>query len=219
MLSSSIIINNLAGLLVVTSLMVVTCKKATTSALLYAVQSAVLVLSFIALGDLMQAHELYTWAGTAVLTKVILVPLIMYKALGKMSDPEAQGMVIPTSVVVILSAVLLLLCHFVVSTVQVPIITQHGLEPVLAVSLGHFMIGVMCIVVQRNIIKQIFGYCLMENGAHMTLALLANQAPHLVEIGISTDAIFAVIIMVYMVRRIFTTMNTLRAHDLSALKG
>ena len=81
------------------------------------------------------------------------------------------------------------------------------------------MIGVMCIVVQRNIIKQIFGYCLMENGAHMTLALLANQAPHLVEIGISTDAIFAGIIMVYMVRRIFTTMNTLRAHDLSALKG
>ena len=53
MLSSSIIINNLAGLLVVTSLMVVTCKKATTSALLYAVQSAVLVLSFIALAGLM----------------------------------------------------------------------------------------------------------------------------------------------------------------------
>ena len=36
----------------------------------------------------------------------------------------------------------------------------------------------------------------MENGSHLTLALLANKAPELVEIGIATDAIFAVIIMV-----------------------
>ena len=36
----------------------------------------------------------------------------------------------------------------------------------------------------------------MENGSHLTLVLLANKAPELVEIGIATDAIFAVIILV-----------------------
>lgn len=219
MFESSFIINNLAGLLVITSLLVVVSKKPTTSAWLYAVQSAVLVLSFMALGKLMNAPELYTWAATAVVTKVILVPWIMYRALGQLHDPESEGMVISPAAVVGISVVILLICHFVVSTVEVPIIVQHGLGPVLAVSLGHFMIGVLCIVVQRSILKQVFGYCLMENGAHMTLALLANRAPHLVEIGITTDAIFAVIIMVYMVRRIFTTMNTLSAQDLTALKG
>lgn len=45
------------------------------------------------------------------------------------------------------------------------------------------MIGLLCIVTQRNILKQVFGYCLMENGAHLTLALLAPRAPELVEIG------------------------------------
>ena len=46
---------------------------------------------------------------------------------------------------------------------------------------------------------------------------LTRESWHLFTIFSAT--IFAVIIMVYMVRRIFTTMNTLRAHDLSALKG
>ena len=41
----------------------------------------------------------------------------------------------------------------------------------------------------------------MENGSHLTLALLANKAPELVEIGIATDAIFAVIIMVVLVNK------------------
>lgn len=85
------------------------------------------------------------------------------------------------------AAVIVLLCWFVVEPVQVPLLAS--LKPALAVSLGHFMLGLLCIVTQRNILKQVFGYCLMENGSHLTLALLANRAPELVEIGIATDAI------------------------------
>ncbi|MDR2503485.1 MAG: hydrogenase 4 membrane subunit [Deltaproteobacteria bacterium] len=219
MFDTSAIINNLAGLLVFTSLMVVICKKATTSALIYSVQSAVLVLVFISIGHMTGAGELYTWAATAVFTKVVLVPLIMYSTLSKLHDPEAGGTIISSAVLILLTTLIMILFFFVANSVEIPIIRRHGLEPLLAVSLGHFMIGVMCIVSQRNIMKQIFGYCLMENGAHLTLALMANQAPHLVEIGITTDAIFAVIVMVYMARRIYATIHTLNAQDLTALKG
>lgn len=41
----------------------------------------------------------------------------------------------------------------------------------------------------------------MENGSHLVLALLAWRAPELVEIGIATDAIFAVIVMVLLARK------------------
>ena len=57
------------------------------------------------------------------------------------------------------------------------------------------------------------------NGAHLTLALLANNAPELVEIGIATDAIFAVIIMVVLVNKIYRTFNTVDAKQLMSLKG
>ena len=59
----------------------------------------------------------------------------------------------------------------------------------------------------------------MENGAHLTLALMANQAPKLVEIGIATDAIFAVVIMTFFARRIYRMLNSLDVKQLTALKG
>ena len=89
----------------------------------------------------------------------------------------------------------------------------------LAISFAHFFVGLTCIISQRNILKQIFGYCLMENGSHVTLALLAPTAPEIIEIGIATDAIFAVIIMSAVVVRIWNDTKSLDSHDLTELKG
>ena len=112
---------------------------------------------------------------------------------------------------------IVILCWFVVEPIQIPMVAE--LKPALAVSLGHFMLGLLCIVTQRNILKQAFGYCLMENASHLTLALLAWRAPELVEIGIATDAIFAVIVMAVLARKIYRTLNTLNVDQLTALKG
>ncbi|QZN97158.1 hydrogenase 4 membrane subunit [Symbiopectobacterium purcellii] len=216
-MTGSLIVNNLAGLLIITSLLVIVAKRPTTSSLLYALQSLVLVLIFVALANLLQAHELYLWSLTALVTKVILVPAIMYRAFRRLDDPSADGGIISPVAILLLAVLIVVLSYFVVAPVQLPMVST--LKPALAVSLGHFMIGLLCIVTQRNILKQVFGYCLMENGAHLTLALLAHRAPELVEIGIATDAIFAVIVMALMARKIHRTLHTLDVQQLTALKG
>ncbi|PWC18354.1 hydrogenase 4 membrane subunit [Brenneria roseae subsp. roseae] len=216
-MTGSLVVNNLAGLLIITSLLVIAARRPTLSAWLYAVQSLVLVLIFVSLADLLQAHELYLWSVSAFITKVVLVPVIMYRAFRKLDDPLADGGVVSPVVILLLATLIVVLCYFVVEPVTLPMVST--LKPALAVSLGHFMIGLLCIVTQRNILKQVFGYCLMENGAHLTLALLANRAPELVEIGIATDAIFAVIVMALMARKIYRTLHTLDVRQLTALKG
>ena len=45
------------------------------------------------------------------------------------------------------------------------------------------------------------------------------RAPELVEIGIATDAIFAVIVMMLLARKIWRTHGTLDVNNLTALKG
>jgi hydrogenase-4 component E len=92
-------------------------------------------------------------------------------------------------------------------------------KPALAVSLAHFFFGELCILTQRNLFKQLLGFCLMENGSHLTLALLAYNAPELVEIGIATDAVFGVIIMVVLGNQIYRRLHTLDTSDLRTLKG
>ncbi|AKP32415.1 hydrogenase 4 membrane subunit [Yersinia aleksiciae] len=217
LLINSLVINNLAGLLIITSLLVIIVKKPATSALFYALQSLVLVLIFLVLAETLNAHELYLWSLTAFITKVVLVPWIMYRAFRQMEDPKANGGVIGTASLIFIAAIIILLSYFVVEPVQLPMVS--ALKPALAVSLGHFLIGLLCIVTQRNILKNIFGYCLMENGAHLMLALLAFRAPELVEIGIATDAIFAVVVMTLMARKIYRTLHTLDVKQLTALKG
>jgi hydrogenase-4 component E len=59
----------------------------------------------------------------------------------------------------------------------------------------------------------------MENGSHLTLALLAYNAPGLVEIGIATDAVFAVIIMVLLANQIYKHLKILDVAELNSLKG
>jgi hydrogenase-4 component E len=212
------IVNGLSGLLIVTSLLVVVARSPATSAKLYALQSLVLVGVFVALAEVNDSPELYSWAAVAFVTKVLLVPIIIGRTFGQLSDDRlGSGERISPAVTVVLAAVVVLLCTLIISHVTLP--TALAIKPALAISLAHFFFGLACIVTQRSILKQVFGYCLMENGSHLTLALLAGNAPDLVEIGITTDAVFAVVIMVILATQINRKLATLDADQLTTLKG
>ena len=191
------LVNILGGLLIVTSTMVVVSKTIPSAIKWYAIQSVVLVGVLLTLGLTTGATELLMWAASAFVTKVILVPFILnraYKKMGSPADSTLTSSVKPAWTIIL-----------------------TGLE--VAICFAHFFVGLTCIISQRNILKQIFGYCLMENGSHVTLALLAPTAPEIIEIGIATDAIFAVIIMSAVVVRIWNDTKSLDSHDLTELKG
>ena len=191
-MTGSMIVNNLAGLMMLTSLFVISVKSYRLSCGFYACQSLVLVSIFATLSCLFVAEQLLIWSASAFITKVLLVPLIMTYAARNIPQNIPEKALFGPAMMTLLAALIVLLCAFVVQPVKLPMAT--GLKPALAVALGHFLLGLLCIVSQRNILRQIFGYCLMENGSHLVLALLAWRAPELVEIGIATDAIFAVIV-------------------------
>jgi len=216
-MNGTLIVNNLSGLLIVTSLMVIGARRITTAAWLYALQSLVLVLIFLTLAATGGAHDLYLWSLSAFVTKVVLVPLIMYHALSPLESREDLPALVNLPMLAGIAAICVLLSWYAISNVQLALVAN--LKPALAVSMGHFLLGMVCIMTQRNILKQIFGYCLMENGAHLTLALMASNAHELVEIGIATDAVFGVIVMVILARKIQHTLRTVDAHELTSLKG
>lgn len=211
------VINTLSGLLLLTSLLVIETKKPRQSAILYSFQSLILVTIFLALAILMAAPQLYLWAASAFITKVILVPLILYRALSKVDEDTTSLNTVSTPVSVLLAAVAVVVSFTVVN--QIELKAAAIFIPALAISVAHFFFGQLCIVTQRNIFKQILGFCLMENGSHLTLALLAYRAPELVEIGIATDAVFAVIILVLLAGQIYKRLHTLDSAELNVLKG
>lgn len=215
-MTGSMIVNNLAGLMMLTSLFVISVKSYRLSCGFYACQSLVLVSIFATLSCLFVAEQLLIWSASAFITKVLLVPLIMIYAARNIPQNIPEKALFGPAMMALLAALIVLLCAFVVQPVKLPMAT--GLKPALAVALGHFLLGLLCIVSQRNILRQIFGYCLMENGSHLVLALLA-ACTGTGGSGIATDAIFAVIVMVLLARKIWRTHGTLDVNNLTALKG
>ena len=71
------LVNILGGLLIVTSTVVVLARTAKKSALLYMLQSFVLVLLLLFLGFATESSELFLWSASAFVTKVVLVPGIL----------------------------------------------------------------------------------------------------------------------------------------------
>ena len=211
------VINTLSGLLLLTSLLVIETRKPRQSAMLYSLQSFILVLIFLALAMLMKAPQLYLWAASAFVTKAVLVPLILYRALANVDEGSSSSNAVSPLLLIVLAAVAVIVSYTVVNQIQLS--AAAAFMPALAISIAHFFFGQLCIVTQRNIFKQILGFCLMENGSHLTLALLAYRAPELVEIGVATDAVFGVIIMVLLAGQIYKHLHTLDSAELKSLKG
>lgn len=213
------IVNILGALLIVTSTIVLLARTTRKAVVSYAVQSCVLVALLFTLGVITGARELLLWAVTALITKVILVPWVIWRSYVKMGSPDETNLVprVKPAWSMVLVALEVVLCFVAVGGIQLP--TAAAVRPALAIALAHFFVGLTCIISSRNIMKQVFGYCLMENGSHVTLALLAPQAPEIVEIGITTDAIFAVIVMAFLVMRIWRGTQSLDVRELTNLKG
>jgi hydrogenase-4 component E len=213
------LVNVLSGCLLLTALLVVMARTAKQASYFYIVQALFIVGFFTALGFVTHAENLFTWAATSLATKVILVPAIFILALRKLTafSSPTPGIRSRPALIIALAALEVLVCYVLVSHINLPVAAEIRLP--LAVSLAHFFLGLTCIITQRDIFKQIFGYCLMENGSHITLALLASRAPELVEVGLVTDAIFAVLIMVVVASRIYRTNKTVDAWELTNLKG
>jgi hydrogenase-4 component E len=216
-MSSVTLVNSLAGLLILTSLLVIEVKQPRWSALIYGLQSLVLVGIFVALAYATGARELYLWAASAFVMKVLLVPWILYRALSRVGDTEKPRNTLSLTLSFVLAAIAIAISFLVVN--QIKLQAAEPFKPALAISMAHFFFGELCILTQRNLFKQVLGFCLMENGSHLTLALLAFSAPELVEIGIATDALFGVIVMVVLGNQIYKTLHTLDTSDLRTLKG
>lgn len=213
------VVNLLASMLLITSVLVAESRSVKRAAYLYAVQALVLAGVFLSLAVYMHATPLYLWSFTAVITKAVLVPYAVLRALRSLGDEAIAGESSGLRPVwfVMASACLVGLAILVVEPMEV-----GGFAPAkfaLAVSVAHFMTGLLSILTRPNAVKQIFGYCLMENGSHLTLAVMAYNAPETVEIGILTDAILAVVIMAVLARRMHETCGTLDTDQLTSLRG
>ena len=211
-------IDILAICMIVTSLAVFGLRNLKLSIGIYAIQTLLLVSIFFMLYSNFNAPQLRIWAIVAFFTKVIFVPGILFwlvKKLDVISEDEPVGGFF-------VSPIIAMGFSLAIAMTINPILLKFSLiqeRIVLIAAVTVFMMGIFGFMLRNSFIKQILAYCLFENGIHLSLALMAYNSHELVELGILTDAIFAVIIMSVLAVRFYKAYDGLDTSKASNLRG
>lgn len=204
--------------MIITSLAVFGLRNLKLSIGIYAIQTLLLVSIFFMLYSNFNAPQLRIWAIVAFFTKVIFVPGILFwlvKKLDVISEDEPVGGFF-------VSPVIAMGFSLAIAMTISPILLKFSLieeRITLIAAVTVFMMGIFGFMLRNSFIKQILAYCLFENGIHLSLALMAYNSHELVELGILTDAIFAVIIMSILAVRFYKAYDGLDTSKASNLRG
>jgi hydrogenase-4 component E len=205
--------------LVITSLLAVQMRRLRASAIAYVVQALLIVALIMCFA--VRNHALYWWAATALVTKAILIPWFLFRAVPSADTTEVKPLVgLGPSVVI---AALLITGAFKLMHAQFEWIAPAGitLEDVYRTNLGVastvFMLGLYALLTRRDAIKTVVGLCLLENGVHLSLISLAPSLPETALFGVASEVVVTVYLLLYVIRgveREFGTRDTLRLREL-----
>jgi len=213
------LINTLSMTLVITSVAAVETRRLRLSAAAYVLQALILVALLASFAKFNPA--LYWWAGTALLTKAVLTPLLIFRAIPRGSDVEIKPLIgFGPSVVV--AALLMIGFYRLTHGSSALLLTafsaqQELLRTNLAVAATVFALGLYATLSRRDAIKTVIGLCLLENGVHLGLVSMAPNLPETALFGVATEVVITVLLLLYViagVRKEFGTTDTFQLREL-----
>jgi hydrogenase-4 component E len=166
--------------------------------------------------------SLYWWSLTALITKVIIIPFLLWRYIRQLPTAETRPWLGTVPSVAVMLILVVIFYSFLRTNVEflAPTI-QASAEPArsnLALALTICVLGLWVLLVRRDAAKVVIGLVLLENGVHLSLVTLAPTLPETTIIGIVTNVIITVWLLLYLAGRIFRTLGTTDTATLSQLK-
>jgi len=213
------LIESLSLTLVITSVAAVEMRRLKFSIIAYLCQALLIVALLVSFASV--NHALYWWAATALLTKAILTPWVLFRAIRGVDDRELKPVIgFGPSVLIV---ALLMLGFFRLTHGRFSLLAPAGLAQLevfrtnLAVASTVFALGLYAVLTRRDAIKAVIGLCLLENGVHLSLVSLAPGLSETALFGVATEVVVTVFLLLYViggVRQVFGSTDTFRLREL-----
>lgn len=186
----------------------------------FGLQSWLIAILSAAVGYYGGYHELYLIAIFTALFRGLILPLLILRIIHRLNvDRELHERLSPSSSLVV--GALLVLFAFVVSTHLGDSLGLAGTVAVLAltVMLSMKLIGFLMLVVRGEVLSQILGLLVLENGIFLGSQILVPGMPLLIELVILFDLLVVVACFGVLVRYLVTHAGTSSTYGLRRLVG
>jgi len=214
------LVRTLSLTLLLTSFFAVQSRSVKRSITAYMAQALVMVAI---IASFATVHpRLWVWAATAFVAKFGLISWLLHRAAKRGDDREVQPFVgtwVSAALIAGLALVSYQLIHSHASFLAPTLLAEQ--EPYrtnIAVALTLLFVGVYAVITRRDALKVVIGVCLMENGAHLSLVSLAPGMRETVLIGIVTDVVLAVFLLLHLIQGIEEKFGSRDTGRLSALR-
>ncbi len=166
---------------------------------------------------------LFIWGVTALVTKFGIISWLLAQSIHQQQEAQEYPPLIellPSVFIIGLLAIVTYRFTHTYTTFLAPtkLATEEPFRTNIAVALTVFLIGLYGILTRRDAIKVVIGLCLMENGAHLSLVSLAPGVRETVLIGIVTDVVIAVGLLLYLINEIRRQFGSTDSFRLSQLR-
>ena len=209
--------------LVLTSLLTIESRNLVTASRAYLAQALLLVVILAVYAVVLPNHELFLWCVTILISKGILIPWLLRRYGRQVSQQEVKPLIgLWPSVIVALGLIILFfwLTHshygFIVPSDAV---AGEPYRTNLAVAVTVLCLGLYALLTRRDAMKAVIAMCLMENGVHLALMSLAPTVPETAMIGVATDVVISIWMLLYIITGIYSKNGSTDAWELSKLRG
>ena len=190
---------------------------------LYMVQSALLSVLAVVIAADRDLPDLYALAVLSAALKVVAVPLVLRRLLGRTGrdDEEAPGVAgshtLSPASAVLAGIVLAAIGFFCFGALKI-----HGpAAPALALALAAAMVLVSfgLMIVRRDVASQAIGFFTLENAISLAALVVASGLPLILETAFLFDLLVAVVVFGMLIRAHHTRAESLSTADLTRLRG
>ncbi|MCL5677095.1 MAG: hypothetical protein M1602_04395 [Firmicutes bacterium] len=160
--------------------------------------------------------ELYLAGLLTLAVKGVAVPLVLLRVLRRLERKVDPHPMLAPELAVTLAAGLLVLAK---AVIPAGLFGALAFADFVAFGSGMILVGLLMMVTRRQVIAQVEGLVVMENGIYLAVLGATRGMPFVVELGVLFDLLVAVLIMGSLTLRIGTTLDSLNTDRLRDLKG
>jgi hydrogenase-4 component E len=181
------IVNLLAAFLLLVAFAMLSQRRVLSLVRLFAWQGAALALSTLVVGYSTDQPHLYFSAGLTVVLKVILIPWVLHRLIGRLDvrwDVETL-LNIPTTM---LAGIALVIFAFALAT-PISEMATTVTRGTLGIALACVLLSFLMMIVRRKAIPQVIGFLALENGLFFAATSATYGMPLVVELGVALDVL------------------------------
>ena len=165
---------------------------------------------------------LYLWALSCFITKIVIIPILLFSFVKRFPSKEFKpimGHGISLFIIATLTVVFFKLFQS-YSYLLAPgdFAKEEPVRSLLAGAFTIFTLGLWSLLTRRDVVKTVIGLALLENGVHLVLLALTPQVAETTMIGILTNVVAAVLILLYISTGIYQVFGSTDTSKLSELK-